>query len=523
MVAFLGVMVFPNKERTIDIRTAKVVQILTTKENHTLVPIILSDIYRALTLCKSGATVFEGCKILLQMWVMEHLQQQPKIIQYGSKNDNCIESYEERTKNYQAPEGIEAWVSHLKALTANQIEWTLGWLPMREVIHMSTSNSYLLLLGLRSIQPYAPLRVLRQLGRYQIVPDDEDLSMQVIELHPEATIPEALLQQMWNGCRYLKSDTQVPDTTKGEMNPGYARWFEKRSRVDDVPEPELKRPTKRPHVQNFNGKIQERLIWGEKEKGYKATIHALKENLRSLSLEKDLQEQEAEGEKKSLSCENENLHARFQKMKRISETPKRSWKDQKTIANLFERMQDYDSILAENERALSKAKERIQQLNEEARSNKERQDRQSEKDKAQFKKEKDYWMRSEDQLRAQLEEARRCNREYQQADLDRERSQARLEQARLRALLESALDRENRVRDIATTRQQQLQDQDQRLQGFRAQIHDLAVFTSQSYVNCQGMDYERFTEHAPTFARHLAMELERMYRTLGGHPGQAPH
>jgi len=68
-----------------------------------------------------------------------------------------------------------------------------------------------------------------------------------------------------------------------------------------------------------------------------------------------------------------------------------------------------------------------------------------------------------------------------------------------------------------------LQDQDQRLQDFRAQIHDLAVYTSQSYVNCQGMDYERFTEHAPTFARHLAMELERMYRTLGGHPGQAPH
>jgi len=98
MVAFLGVMVFPNKERTIDIRTAKIVQILTTKENHTLVPIILSDIYRALTLCKLVATVFEGCKILLQMWLIEHLQDHPKFMQYGPSTDNFIESYEERIK-----------------------------------------------------------------------------------------------------------------------------------------------------------------------------------------------------------------------------------------------------------------------------------------------------------------------------------------------------------------------------------------------------------------------------------------
>uniref|UniRef100_A0A1S3Z360 DUF7745 domain-containing protein n=1 Tax=Nicotiana tabacum TaxID=4097 RepID=A0A1S3Z360_TOBAC len=55
IVAFLEILVFPNEERTIDTRIARVVQVLTTKEHHTLAPIILSDIYRALTLCKSGA------------------------------------------------------------------------------------------------------------------------------------------------------------------------------------------------------------------------------------------------------------------------------------------------------------------------------------------------------------------------------------------------------------------------------------------------------------------------------------
>lgn len=292
--------------------------------------------------------------------------------------------------------------------------------------------------------------------------------------------------------------------------------------MDDAPEPDLRRPIKRPHVQTFDDKIRERLVWGEKEKGYKATIHALKESLRNLNLEKDLQAQEAEGEKKSLTCENKNLHAQFQKMKKASEAPMISWKDQKIIANLLEKMQDYDSILAKTEKALGKAKERIIQLNEEAKSNKERQVMQSEEDRAQFKKEKDRWIHSEAQLHAQLEEARRYNIKHQHADIDRERAQARLDQARLRAQLESALDRKDRIRDVATTRQQQLQNQDQRLQNFRAQIHDLAVYTSQSYVKCQGMDYERFIEHAPVFSRHLAMELERMYRTLGGQPGQAP-
>ncbi|XP_075075908.1 uncharacterized protein LOC142162835 [Nicotiana tabacum] len=379
-------MVFPNKERTIDIRIARVVQVLTTKEHHTLAPIILSDIYRALTLCKSGAKFFEGCNILLQMWLTEHLRHHPKFMQYGHRRDNFIKSYEERIKDYKSPEGVEAWISHLRSLIASHIEWTLGWLPVKEVIYMSVLKSYLMLLGLKSAQLYAPQRVLRQLGRYQVVPDDEDLSVQVIELHPEATLPEALIQLIWNSCLYLKDDTQVPDPAKSELDPGYARWFEKRSRVDDAPEPDPRRPIKRPHIQAFDDKIQERLGWGEKEKGYKATIHALEESLRNLNFEKNLQAQEAEGEKKSLICENKTLRAQFQQMKKASEAPVRSWKDQKIIANLMERMQDYDSILAKTEKASDKAKEKIIQLNEKAKSSKEHQVIRFEEEMAQFEK-----------------------------------------------------------------------------------------------------------------------------------------
>ncbi|XP_070004142.1 uncharacterized protein [Nicotiana sylvestris] len=94
-------------------------------------------------------------------------------------------------------------------------------------------------------------------------------------------------------------------------------------------------------------------------------------------------------------------------MKKASEAPVRSWKDQKIIANLMEKMQDYDSILTKTEKALGKAKGKIIQLNEEAKSNKERQVIRFEEDMAQFKKEKDRWIHSEAQLHAQLEEMRR--------------------------------------------------------------------------------------------------------------------
>lgn len=145
----------------------------------------------------------------------------------------------------------------MKVLNAGQVEWTIGWLPRTEVIYMTATKGYLRLMSVRSIRPYAPQRVLRQLGRYQIVPEDEDLSTQVIELHPEAALLEAVVQQDWNNYQYLKNGTQVPDIAKGEVDPNYAAWFEKMSYVNNEPEPE--RPSKRPHVQAFDDKILERL------------------------------------------------------------------------------------------------------------------------------------------------------------------------------------------------------------------------------------------------------------------------
>ena len=43
------------------------------KKHCSLAPVILADIYRSLSLCKNGFTFFQGCNILLQWWMTEHL------------------------------------------------------------------------------------------------------------------------------------------------------------------------------------------------------------------------------------------------------------------------------------------------------------------------------------------------------------------------------------------------------------------------------------------------------------------
>ena len=60
MVAFLGLLVFPRKDGNIDIRVSGIVSTLLTQSNSTLAPMIMSEIFRALTACKAGGDFFEG-------------------------------------------------------------------------------------------------------------------------------------------------------------------------------------------------------------------------------------------------------------------------------------------------------------------------------------------------------------------------------------------------------------------------------------------------------------------------------
>jgi len=170
MITFLGLLVFPRKDGNIDIKIVGVVSTLLTQDDSTLAPMIVSDIFRALMACKAGGNFFEGCNLLLQMWMTEHLCHRAQFLSHGSSEKTYIEEFYTRINEVCLPEGVSAWTSYFRTLNASQIQWTLGWLPIDEVIYMPAARPHFLLMGLKSIQPYAPYRVLRQLGRCQIVP-----------------------------------------------------------------------------------------------------------------------------------------------------------------------------------------------------------------------------------------------------------------------------------------------------------------------------------------------------------------
>ncbi|KAH0729597.1 hypothetical protein KY289_000785 [Solanum tuberosum] len=134
-----GLIVFPKWDKHIDIRLAGVVNALTTMESPTIIPMILADMFRALTKCKNGETYFEGCNILLQIWFLEHLYHHDR-----------------------APRFTPDW--------------------SKDVICMSIGISFLVLIALRGVQPYAPLRVMCQLDKVQeVVPPNDDMSRFVFD------------------------------------------------------------------------------------------------------------------------------------------------------------------------------------------------------------------------------------------------------------------------------------------------------------------------------------------------------
>ncbi|KAK4724013.1 hypothetical protein R3W88_026792 [Solanum pinnatisectum] len=142
MVAFLGTMVFPRRGGKINIHLAEVVNVLIEKNNYTIVLMILTDIYRALTYCQKGKRFFEGCNILLQVWIVEHLYQPPTVARFIQDRSDYITSHAKRVAKYRCSEGLNAWVEHFRSQTEDKITWNYPWFPWEEIIHMSSDRPF---------------------------------------------------------------------------------------------------------------------------------------------------------------------------------------------------------------------------------------------------------------------------------------------------------------------------------------------------------------------------------------------
>ncbi|XP_075105161.1 uncharacterized protein LOC142179348 [Nicotiana tabacum] len=297
------------------------------RTDSTVVPLILSEIYRALTICREGGKFFQGCNLLLQLWMQEHLHHRVGYMNHGLTERNCISGFEKRMTSVIFPEGVEAWLAQLRSTTADQVEWAFGWLNDTEVIYMATEECHVLLMGLRSIQPYAPHRVLRQLGRFQVILTDEDLSKHAIELSPGVVFPEGKIRKLWHECRFLEPKTMVRELTKGEVDPKYDVWFGKRFQI-------RQRPAKRAHVQQFTDDSQEQWGWLVREEGYRVEIGKLKRQIERLMFENNVQVASEQGEKNKLAKENQALKARIRQVSKSDSDRQKRRSDERLIAEL---------------------------------------------------------------------------------------------------------------------------------------------------------------------------------------------
>ncbi|XP_047262492.1 uncharacterized protein LOC124895939 [Capsicum annuum] len=114
-LALLSILVFPLDERCINTHLQSVVIALFKKKDKvTIVPMILTEIYKALTEVKGAVQFFEGSNLILQLWMMEHLHT-PSLIK-ADVIDHCmgdrVQAMQERMHfdKFSFPVGVNAWI-----------------------------------------------------------------------------------------------------------------------------------------------------------------------------------------------------------------------------------------------------------------------------------------------------------------------------------------------------------------------------------------------------------------------------
>ncbi|KAH0664866.1 hypothetical protein KY285_026072 [Solanum tuberosum] len=236
MVAFLGLIVFPKWDNHIDIRLAGVVKALTTMESPTIIPMILADMFCALTKCINGEMYFEGYNILLQIWFLEHLYHHDRAPRFTPVWCNYISSHKEREAKIDFPKGIIACEEKLSVIMTDEIVWNYYWFPAKDVICMSSGISFLVLIGFRGVQPYAPLRVMHQLARVQEIPPNDDMSRFVFDTPPGFAFDSTDILKIWFGSIISELSEMVVEQDKGKVVPGYLSWFHDPTTFGDIPE-----------------------------------------------------------------------------------------------------------------------------------------------------------------------------------------------------------------------------------------------------------------------------------------------
>ncbi|KAH0781779.1 hypothetical protein KY290_001377 [Solanum tuberosum] len=120
---------------------------------------------RSLSAFVDGRMFFEGYNFLLQLWTIEHFYLRSDAVDIFLGYGNKIDNHPRRMVTFTAPVGFVDWQIFLTELESYRIQWKLHWLSTPHAIVRGDDRYFIELIGLKGVQPYTPLRVLRQFGK----------------------------------------------------------------------------------------------------------------------------------------------------------------------------------------------------------------------------------------------------------------------------------------------------------------------------------------------------------------------
>ena len=179
---------------------------------------------------------FEGCNILLQIWFLEHFYHHDRAPRFTPDWCNYVSSHKERETKINFPKGIIACEEKLFVIISDEIVWNYYWFPDKYIICVSSGILFLVLIGRRGVQPYAPLRVMRQLARVQEIPPNDDMSRFAYDTPPVFVFNSEEIMKIWYGSIIFELSEMVVEKDKGKVVPGYLSWFRDPMTFGDTPE-----------------------------------------------------------------------------------------------------------------------------------------------------------------------------------------------------------------------------------------------------------------------------------------------
>ncbi|XP_060215660.1 uncharacterized protein LOC132642536 [Lycium barbarum] len=195
-----------------------------TTDGHTkyfdIIPIILSDIYRALRKCLNRYYYFHRCNLLVQSWILKHLDKN------GSTSRRDPAWREDDRSVATVPCGVQdkvGWAHIFSRIREEHIKWRVPDFYSKSIFVNSCRRPYLPLMGIRGIRPYTPLRVLRQFDMRQVIPNVGDMGEFVRDYE------EGHIEGIQDARKDWKNVTKEDKLDEDPNNPGhdenYYEWL----------------------------------------------------------------------------------------------------------------------------------------------------------------------------------------------------------------------------------------------------------------------------------------------------------